>query len=386
VDSIYQPTAELKGYAIFPQPKTGRKVIKYSMGVAIGELPFFLPAHAYALTGKDYKPDGYTAPYKVALIVAAIAWTLLGFFFLGRFLMQYYDSSVAAWVVLIIGFGTNLFAYTLIDVGMSHAWMFLLFSAILFCTQQMFASQRPRYFYWLGGLIALTAISRPIDVAIFLIPLLWLFKDYAPNRAHVAFLHHNRKHLLGGFVVFTLVLCLQLGYWKYTSGNWLHFSYEGEGFDFSNPQIINGLFSYQKGWFVYTPIAFIGILSLIPLYFYDRKMSFIVLFFFALMTYLIFSWEQWYYGWGFGCRPMVEALAVLSIPLGALVHFTIQKRNRFLKSGLFSVFCFFIWLNVYQSYQYNYNVLVGHCMTKDYYWRIWNRMQANDEDRKYLNE
>jgi len=383
VDDTYHPTPA-KGYAIFPQEKTGRKVIKYPMGVAIGEMPLFLVAHAYALLHPEYKPDGYTTPYKVAIVFSTILWTVLGLFFLGRFLIQYYNSNVAALVVLIIGGGTNLFAYTVVDVGMSHAWLFLLFAALLFCTQRLFTNQRPGYFYPLGALLALATISRPTDIVIAIVPLIWMFprKKEAPERR--AFLLKNRKHFIGGVLVFIAVLSLQLGYWKYMTGNWLHFSYEGEGFDFAHPHILDGLFSYRKGWFLYTPVALIGMLGLIPLYYYDRKMSLTILLFFTITIYLVFSWIAWFYGWSFGCRALIEALAVLSIPIGAIVHYVIRSRSWLLKSGITIVFGFFIWLNIYQSHQYERMVLMGDYMTKEYYWRIWNKMQATDEDRKYL--
>lgn len=380
VDDTYHPTGA-KAYAIFPQAETGKKAIKYSMGVAIGELPLFLAAQAYVNNSKDYKADGYTIPYRSAVVFSTLLWTMIGLFFLGRFLMNYYNATTAALTLLIIAFGTNLYAYTVVDVGMSHAWMFLLFSVILYHTERLYRSFKPRHFYWLGAFIGLATLSRPTDVLIVLVPLLWGIS----SRDLRIFLGKNIDHLAGGAVSFLAVMMLLFSYWKYTTGHWLHFSYEGEVFDFLDPEIFNGLFSYRKGWFLYTPVAFIGMLGLMPLYRYNRNMALIVALFFALTIYVVFSWACWFYGWSFGCRALVEALAVLSIPLGAIIHFLVARKNWWLRSIAIAVFGFFIWLNIYQTHQYMEGALPGDSITKEYYWRVWNVMHATDEDRKFLN-
>ncbi len=101
------------------------------------------------------------------------------------------------------------------------------------------------------------------------------------------------------------------------------------------------------------------------------------------MIYVVFSWDAWMYGWSFGCRALVESLAVLAIPLAALVHF-IRSRNWLIKSISVTVFLFLIWLNIYQTHQYTRNILDGYRMTKAYYWRIFGQMKVTDEDKRYL--
>ena len=49
----------------------------------------------------------------------------------------------------------------------------------------------------------------------------------------------------GTLVVCFAVLMIQCSYWKYASGSWVYYSYEGEGFDFLHPKtparLINGV-------------------------------------------------------------------------------------------------------------------------------------------------
>jgi hypothetical protein len=48
------------------------------------------------------------------------------------------------------------------------------------------------------------------------------------------------------------------------------------------------------------------------------------------------------------------------------------------------VAAFFTRLNIYLTNQYLTYSLPGDGITREYYWRVWNRMHAEDEDRKWL--
>ena len=43
-------------------------------------------------------------------------------------------------------------------------------------------------------------------------------------------------------------------YWKHIMGTFFFYSYDQEGFFFGNSHVLDGLLSYRKGWFIYTPI------------------------------------------------------------------------------------------------------------------------------------
>ncbi|MCC6186375.1 MAG: hypothetical protein IT256_04405 [Chitinophagaceae bacterium] len=93
---------------------------------------------------------------------------------------------------------------------------------------------------------------------------------------------------------------------------------------------------------------------------------------------------MWWYGWGFGARPMVETYAILSIPLAALIAW-LGTQKLVVKTFSVLVFGFFIWLNIYQTEQYSVGTIHGEYMNQKYYWRIWNKMHPSPEDNKFLN-
>jgi len=121
--------------------------------------------------------------------------------------------------------------------------------------------------------------------------------------------------------MFFLVLLPQMYYWKIQYGQWLYYSYEGEGFThWRSPYIISLLFSRWNGMIIYSPLMAIPLLGLLWLAF-KRKMSGPGL----LVLMLIFlwvngSWHMWRFGGAFGYRPVIEFMAVLAFPLAYVLR------------------------------------------------------------------
>jgi len=382
IDSNYHPSNEINYYALYKNKETGKYTNKYAIGTAIGELPFFLIAHMFTKSGFTSEPDdGYSIPYQFSVAMSNILWCTIGLLILGLFLKKYFSESVVSLSLIILGLGTNLYCYTNHEFGMSHTLVFMQFSWVLFFTDKWYSNQKYKWAILLGLTLGWVLITRPVDSLIALVPILWPMKDGVINRINLFWT--NRKQIVLSFLCFLGVTFIQLSYWKYTTGNFLHFSYEEEGFNFIQPDIWNGLFSFKKGWFIYTPIAFICIMGLIPLYKQHKKFLLPIIAFLSMFIYIVFSWWMWWYGWGFGARPMIESYAVLSIPLAAILTWVRTKKTPY-KTALFLTFSFFIWLNIYQTEQYKICTIHGDKMTQEYYWRVWNKMHPNPDDIKYL--
>jgi hypothetical protein len=385
VDTTYQPTFTRRWYSIFDQPATGKRLNKYPIGTAIGELPFFLVGHAVALNTKGEKADGYTLPYRFAICMAAIFWGLIGLYFLGKLLIGLWGDTIAAITLLIIAFGTNLYCYSVTSFGMAHVFVFMLYSMILYCTWAWHRGHKNKYIYYIAAGSALVLITRPTDIVILLVPLLWGIQDRASLLDKWYAVRKARWHFLLGALLFIAVSFLQFGYWKWVTGDFVHYSYEEEGFNFLSPKIFKGLFSFRKGWFVYTPLAVLGFIGLIPLYKRYRLLALWILIYFVFTIYIVFSWKVWTYGWSFSARALIESLAVLSIPIAAFVAYLLRQRPALQILPWLSV-GFLIWMNIYQTNQYIVQALPGEGITKEYYWRVWNKMSSEEEDRKHLDD
>lgn len=359
-----------RAHGVIVHAGTGHHVNKCTCGVALFELPFFLITHAGCTLFDPDIADGYSAPYQLAVSLSAIVSTLCGLLLLRVFLLRYTHDRASALALIIIAFGTNLFFYSTVDSGMPHSFLFLLFSAVLERTDAWYRSPTRWKAAVLGLALGAIALIRPIDVLVVIVPLLWPMEGGL--RAKRALFKAHVGHFLPVVSCAALPLLPQLVYWKATTDQWLYWSYGEEGFNWADPHIIDGLFSYRKGWFVYSPLALLGFIGLAWMFFKRSWHAFALPFtvFFPLAFYVIFSWYQWWYGGGFGCRPLISSLALLALPIALLAQWTMERSKAL---ALVLALCVIagIRLNMLQQDQYVQTIMHWDSMTRERYWEIW---------------
>ena len=92
-----------------PAPKTGNFVLKYTMGVALMQAPFWAVAHIIAKIG-GFATTNEGSIYHFSLCFAAIFYIIIGLFVLKRFLERYFTQKIVLITLLCLAFCTNLFA------------------------------------------------------------------------------------------------------------------------------------------------------------------------------------------------------------------------------------------------------------------------------------
>jgi hypothetical protein len=365
----YKPAGEgIKMYGLFKIEKTGKYCNKYPMGVSVFQMPLFLVAHLHNLITKQDASDGYSSPYQHSVVLSTLLFTVWGFILLTNFLLVYFNKKEVFITILLLSFATNLFHYATSESGFSHPYLFFIFCAVLYLTEKWYKVPNYKYSILIGICIGLSAITRPIDALVFLVPLFWDWKRIS----NLEFLKSNKYYILIA-ILFTFLTALpQMIYWKYITDSWIFFSYPGEQFEFGRFRVIQGLFSYRKGWFIYTPIAFLGFIALFKIpkdsvyYFYKKP----ILIFFIPMIYIVFSWHSWFYGWSFGCRSLIETLPLLAFPIAFLVK-SIFNLKLFYRVASILGLSFLIYLNLFQTWQYTVGILPGNCINDIFYYKAF---------------
>ncbi|MEL7422412.1 MAG: hypothetical protein AAFN81_05445, partial [Bacteroidota bacterium] len=159
---------------------------------------------------------------------------------------------------------------------------------------------------------------------------------------------------------------------------------QGHHFDWLEPHLWEGLFSYRKGWLVYTPVMALSIVGFAFLYRQQRPWFLPVLSFFLINLYIVLSWHIWWYAGSFGMRALVQSYAVLSIPLACLLAYFLQGNQAF-KVVVPLVLLLFIGLNQFQNWQFRNRILLNDEMTKTYYWNAWGKTQFEPEAYTYVD-
>lgn len=342
----------------------GRAFSKVTAGVALAQLPFFLGAHVIALLG-PYDADGYSTPYQLALTVAAVFYLFIGLFFADKLLKSYDLRNSSRWMVLISAvFGTNLFYYTIGEPGMSHIYSFAFVSMLAYCARMYFLSGCSKYLVGAGLLLGVIFLIRPINMII--LPGLLAFSENQSNlKEKMLLLTEKTKPLLVSLACFCLPVVIQVIIFHLQTGKLWIDTYGNERFDFLKPEIMNVLFSYRKGLFLYTPLYLISLIGLF--YFYKKfklgTMVFIV--FFSFFTYIVSCWWSWWYGGSFSSRVYVDILVFFMIPLAFLINNAVKVIH---KAIIILVLFLVIVLCQIQTYQYRYYIIHWSEMTKEMYW------------------
>jgi hypothetical protein len=345
----------------------GKPINKYFIGTAIMELPAFLIAYGSApLFG--HHMNGYSFPFVLAIVLSAMVYVLIGLEQLRKLLGKLGISEpLQAVTLLLVFFGTNLYYYSTSEPGMSHAFSFSMMALFLNQAHNVFHSQNKKSIVWMLFAVSMVIMIRPVNgIAVFALP--FMAGSWQTFKEGIRFCSRNYGRVAAGAGIFLLLVFIQLLMYKRSTGHWIVDSYSGEHLILSQPHIAEILFSWKKGWFIYTPLMLVALGGIVFMKNNFTRISFVIVMFLAI--YIISCWELWWYGGSFGMRPFIEFYPLMAVPLALLIQKLSKKYLALLAVPLFS---FLLVLNIVQTYQYTKGILPYNDMTAAKYKKIFLR-------------
>ena len=375
--------ADFEGQIWLQTAPNGKPILRMTMGMAILWIPFFLIAHAMAhILGVSTL--GYSWPYSLSIFVATLFYLFVGLFYMRKILLKYVSEVTTAVTLVLLVLATNMLFYVVSEPGMTHVYNFALISAFIHFSlkwvEVLSASSsesaeklgRERLFVTiiLGLLAGLIVLIRPVNILVGLFPALI---GITSLKVFTERIQKNWKLILIAAGTAFVVLIPQMIYWKIQTGHFLFNSYMDQGkFYFFQPQLINGLFSFRKGWLIYTPVMIFGLAG----FFWMRKRSpelFLpTLVFVVINIYVVYSWWCWWYGGCYGSRPMIDMYGIMALPLAAFLE-KIWTGKNWLKIPVVVILAGLLWLNQFQMNQYRTSLLHWDSMTKEAYFGIFGK-------------
>ncbi len=374
IDEQYKVTGGNGWQAI--KLEDGNYTFKYLGGVALMQTPFFLIGHWIAKSS-NYPPDGFSPPYQYALAFGVIFYCILAVFLLRSILLVYFSDVVVSITLLMVCLATNFIQYAAVDNGQSHAYIFPLYTLVLYTTMRW--HKKPGLFWasLTGWIIGLAMMSRPTEAIMLFIPLLWNThnKDAAKDKWDLV--REHKTHVVF-IVLFGIIGILpQLIYWKLSTGSFIYDV--GSKWDFLNPHF-RVLLGWEKGWFIYTPVTIFFVAGLFFIKRFDFKNS--VLWFCLLNIYIIIAWSDWRYGGSYSTRALMQSYPVFALPFAA---FTKRVGTWKWKPVFYVVCCYLLFLNLFQTWQYDTGVLHHNDMNKRYYSSIYLDLDPSPVDMSLLD-
>lgn len=221
-----------------------------------------------------------------------------------KLLRRHFKDSAVAIVLLGIYFATNYLNQNTIENAYTHNHLFTLYALLLLLTEKYYRSPKASTIISIGITIGLMILIRPTELIAILIPMFWNVGSRKALYKRLQFLGSKFNHIGLAAIFVILIGFIQLAYWKYATDQWIYYSYGDQGFDFLQPHFYNCIFTYKKGWWVYTPVMSLIVPGFVVLF--RRKALFYPVFIYSLLfMYIVFSWQVWWYGGSMSQRSVV---------------------------------------------------------------------------------
>ncbi len=327
----------------------GKRTNKYFVGTSICIAPFYFVTHQIE-RARGGNTDGYSSSYELSVLLAGIAFWFIGMWSIVQLFRKFSLSNFTIVFSLIgLTLATNIYYYTVFHPDFSHIYAFGVVAFLLLQFKIYADRKESKRLIYIGLLLGLLTIIRPTDFFVILL-LPFFFQSFKEFKDQLIFIFKNQKiaFILGVLLFLGMIgiqylnIYLQTGQWRFNEYLIVH-----EGFDnWLSPKIGEVLFSFRKGFFLYTPFFILLIPGFIELYRWNKYFFVGILSFFAVFIYMMASWWCWWYGGSLGMRPMIDVYAVLILPVALLF----EKAKPYFKVVLF-VFLFAM-MDVNSTYTY----------------------------------
>ena len=365
-----------------PDSPKGEKIPKVTYGMSILYSPFFALAYKIAINQNSPR-DGFSEPFRTCMHWCGILYGLFGLIFLRKFLLKFFNEITVAITLAICFFGTNLFYYTMGNSEMSHSHLFFLLSAFLLATYNWHQSATWLKTFAIGLLLGIISLIRPTEILIVLIFIFWSVSGFAEVKTQIAKFWKYKLHILAMFAIIILLWIPQFLFWKERTGHYFFFSYGDEKFFWGDPQIINVLFSYRKGWLTYSPLIWFVFIGFFFMKDEVKKLRPLVITLLVINVYMLSCWWDWFFGGGFGARGFTQHIAFLSLPIASFCNYfistqTVNKIFQFGRLLFFAIVFSGISLSIGQTYQFVKLYIHFNAMSKEAYWHVFGKYYLDD--------
>ena len=373
-------------YQAFNWEGTQTWVMRYPIGPAVLYAPFYFSANLICRFS-HFPNDGFSEPYQVCILIGCYGYTLFGLSYLRKILLFFFKDLTVAVTLFVIAIGTNYFFHTGMhgQGAMSHNLLFFLIASLIYYTICWHRNAKLKYALLIGCIAGLIVITRATEIIILIIPLLYGVSSKLSLKEKINILFKQRLQVIATIGIFFIVILLQAGYWKYATNKFYVNTYgssnPGEGLELLHPHILEILFSFRKGLFIYVPIMFFAFLGFFKSGILIKPLKAGLIFYSIASIYIVSCWSCWWYGSCFGNRALIPLYVGLTFPLASFFEKGLFSRYKFLLAAILLIL---ISLNLFQSWQINKGILDSTNMSRAYYVSTFLQTKQPSKEQKKL--
>jgi len=346
----------------------GKIVNKYYAGTAVMMLPFYVMASVLSKLA-NMPVDGYNILFQYAAAFAAAFYLAIGLLLVNALLKTFtIRKPIRVLTLLSLLLGTNLFYYAFMHPAHSHVYSFAAIAGFAYFARLYMLHGNAKALYSMSLLLGLVALIRPTNLLlVLLIP--FFATDFQIVKQRVTALFKKPLLIFSALIFFLMFFSVQIIFNYLQTGEFILYTYKNEGFHFLQPATWSFLFSYRKGFFIYTPLMLLLFSGFIVLFRQSKFQTYWLLGFLIVLVYFLSSWWNWFFGDSFGMRAMIDYYPIFAILLA--LGFSALSKIRAGKIFLTLFLLLIVPLNLVQAYQYEVGILHPDSMNKDKYWHVF---------------
>lgn len=319
---------------LFVPTATGHAHSAWTIGPAIVWSPFFAVGHAIAsrlgATNPNVSADGISFPYRQAVCLAGLLYGLLGSWFCFRIAARFHARRVAALATVAVMGGSFMLWYVVKEPSMTHAPSMA--GVAGFTWAWLATRERRRAWQWalLGGLAGFIGLIRWQNVLFALLPATdsalaltraWRRSD---RPAVAAALRDGVLFMLCA----TIAFLPQMLAWRAIYGSWLAVSPVGPQIRWTDPHIVDILWSSRNGLLSWSPVLYAGAIGLLLFAWRNRSAGIPMLAAVAVMTYFNSAIQDWWGSDGFGGRRFDGTIPFFCVGAAAFTAAAVRAVER----------------------------------------------------------
>lgn len=319
---------------LFRPTRTGYAESAWTIGPAIVWSPFFAAGHVVATRlharGLDVATDGTSFPYRQAVCVASLFYGLLGCWFAYRFALLFFPATLAAPAVFLTVAGSFMAWYLVKEPSMTHASSMAAVAGFMWLWAATRENRSLRSWALLGLLAGFMGLIRWQNVLFALLPGIDALTVLARSR-RTSDTRALRDATIGSAV---FLVCLAVGFlpqmlaWKPMYGTFIARSPVGPQVRWSDPHLVDILWSARNGLFSTTPILYLGAIGLAIFAVARPAIGVPALLSIAVMVYFNACIQDWWGSAGFGGRRFDGTIPLFALGLAAFVDLAARLVRR----------------------------------------------------------
>jgi hypothetical protein len=342
---------------------TGLVPNKWPPGSALLWAPLFLTVglciSVLNLAGAGIPFDGLALPFKISAGVAGIFYATLGIWLCYDLARRVHPAPAAFWATITLWLAGSPLYYSLVSPTYSHATS--LFAIALFAHTWFRTRGRDdvRRFALLGIVGGLAALVRTQDLIVLVLPGIELLVGIRDRRWSFGGAC-GRLAVLGAAC--GIALSPQLWAWQVLYGTpVLNPHGGGDYFGWTQPAILQTLFSMRQGLVSWTPVVLLAAIGLPRLVRRDPLLGWASVTVLLLALYVNAAATMWWAGAGFGARRFVGYTPFLAVGLSALLASPAMATRRGLVQTVSTVLicCNVLFLLQYQLFMRGFHDIVA---------------------------